>query len=211
MFILFSTSCRVCLFVVQRQSREWMCVCVCEWHFRLLWLSLHIIFVPNRVYVCIATVSHYLLSRDSLKASAVLITSTYACNSKRLAVTFRLWFNMANLNADCTSSVPCSNIAPERKDENRKKRISLVSGVASKWKCDFWNFRSARTNKKSGQQLCGYVVRTTFYVWPQWWSTTYERNSLWWALEWKYSHTAIDRMGHLIFPRRNVKCHGCAQ
>lgn len=34
--------------------------------------------------------SHYLLNFDNLKASAVLITSTYACNSKRLAVTFRL-------------------------------------------------------------------------------------------------------------------------
>lgn len=32
----------------------------------------------------------YLLNFDSLKASAVLITSTYACNSKRLAVTFKL-------------------------------------------------------------------------------------------------------------------------
>lgn len=57
----------------------------------------------------------YSLSRDNLKASAVLMRSTYACSSKRLPVTFRLWFNIANLNADCTSSVPCSNIAPVNK------------------------------------------------------------------------------------------------
>jgi hypothetical protein len=54
-----------------------------------------------------------LLNRDNLNASAVLITSTYACNSNLLPVMFKLWFNMANLNADCTSSVPCSKIAPE--------------------------------------------------------------------------------------------------
>lgn len=60
----------------------------------------------------------YLLSRDNLKASAVLITSTYAWSSKRRDVTFKLWFNIANLNADCTSSVPCSNIAPEIKNQN---------------------------------------------------------------------------------------------
>lgn len=54
----------------------------------------------------------YSLSRDNLKASAVLMRSTYACSSNRLPVTFRLWFSIANLNADCTSSVPCSNIAP---------------------------------------------------------------------------------------------------
>lgn len=73
------------------------------------------------LYDTVESVSHYLLNRDSLKASAVLITSTYACNSKRLAVTFKLWFSMANLNADCTSSVPCSNIAPAKYRRKTKK------------------------------------------------------------------------------------------
>lgn len=57
----------------------------------------------------------YSLSRDNLKASAVLIKSTNACSSNRLPVTFKLWLSIANLNADCTSSVPCSKIAPVSK------------------------------------------------------------------------------------------------
>lgn len=61
----------------------------------------------------------YLLSRDNLNASAVLITSTYACSSNRRDVTFKLWFSIANLNADCTSSVPCSNIAPLEKKKTQ--------------------------------------------------------------------------------------------
>lgn len=65
----------------------------------------------------------YLLSRDNLNASAVLITSTYACSSNRLDVTFKLWFSIANLNADCTSSVPCSNIAPvEKRDKDKRNQ-----------------------------------------------------------------------------------------
>lgn len=53
-----------------------------------------------------------LLSRDNLKASAVLMTSTYACNSNFLVDILMLWLSIANLNADCTSSVPCSKMAP---------------------------------------------------------------------------------------------------
>ena len=57
----------------------------------------------------------YSLRCDSLYASAVLMTSTYEWSSKRRAVTFWLWFSIANLKADCTSSVPCSNMAPGKK------------------------------------------------------------------------------------------------
>lgn len=53
----------------------------------LYFVTFHIVV---HAYIYIESVSHYLLNRDSLKASAVLITSTYACNSKRLAVTFKL-------------------------------------------------------------------------------------------------------------------------
>lgn len=62
----------------------------------------------------------YLLSRDNLNASAVLITSTYACSSNRRDVIFKLWLSIANLNADCTSSVPCSNIAPAKRGKEKK-------------------------------------------------------------------------------------------
>lgn len=58
------------------------------------------------------------LSLDSLKASAVLMTSTYACSSNRLSVLFWLCLRTANLNADCTSSDPCSKIAPVKKKKN---------------------------------------------------------------------------------------------
>lgn len=85
------------------------------------------------------TVSQYLLNRDSLKASAVLITSTYACNSNRLAVTFKLWFSMANLNADCTSSVPCSNIAPASRKKNKTlnewQRKWEIKKRIKRWEC----------------------------------------------------------------------------
>lgn len=37
-----------------------------------------------------STAGQHLLNRDNLNASAVLITSTYACNSKRRAEIFRL-------------------------------------------------------------------------------------------------------------------------
>lgn len=52
----------------------------------------------------------------------MLITSTYACNSNRLAVTFKLWFSIANLNADCTSSVPFSKIAPVNEEKKAMKK-----------------------------------------------------------------------------------------
>ncbi|KAK2576158.1 hypothetical protein KPH14_007485 [Odynerus spinipes] len=50
--------------------------------------------------------------RESLKASAVLMTSTKACSSNFRMVVFLLWLTKANLKADWTSSVPCSKIAP---------------------------------------------------------------------------------------------------
>lgn len=78
-------------------NRAFITICVLRW-----W----------RTFLVVLFAALYSLSRDNLKASAVLMRSTYACNSKRLPVTFKLWFNIANLNADCTSSVPCSNIAP---------------------------------------------------------------------------------------------------
>lgn len=56
-----------------------------------------------------------LLNLDSLKASAVFMTSTYACSSNLLSVLFWLCLKTANLNAVCTSSEPCSKIAPNKK------------------------------------------------------------------------------------------------
>lgn len=41
----------------------------------------------------------YLLNFESLNASAVLMTSTNACSSKRRVVEFTLWLSIANLNA----------------------------------------------------------------------------------------------------------------
>lgn len=70
----------------------------------------------------------YLLSLDNLNASAVLITSTYACSSNRRDVTFKLWFSIANLNADCTSSVPCSKIAPAEKEREKKRKVKKKTG-----------------------------------------------------------------------------------
>lgn len=54
----------------------------------------------------------YLLRRDNLNASAVLMTFTYACSSNLRDDMFWLWICIAYLNAVWTSSVPCSNIAP---------------------------------------------------------------------------------------------------
>lgn len=56
-----------------------------------------------------------LLSLDNLNASAVLMTSTYACSSNFRVTLLRLWARTANLKADWTSSVPCSKIAPEER------------------------------------------------------------------------------------------------
>lgn len=74
----------------------------------------------------------YSLNRDNLNASAVLMTSTYACNSNRRDDTFKLWFNIANLNADCTSSVPCSKMAPVKEMRDQKLNIELMHLILMK-------------------------------------------------------------------------------
>jgi len=71
------------------------------------------------------TTRKILLSLDSLKASAVLMTSTYACSSNLLSVLFWLCLNTANLNAVCTSSDPCSKIAPRK---SKYKSINILHG-----------------------------------------------------------------------------------
>ena len=63
----------------------------------------------------------YLLNFDSLKASAVLITSTKASSSYRRPVTLWLWVSMANSNANRISSVPWSNMAPVTREEKQRE------------------------------------------------------------------------------------------
>lgn len=104
--------------------------------FQLFWNILKFVWKIKRTEKKINNLKvFYLLSRESLKASAVEIKSTYACSSNRLPVTFKLWFNMANLNADWTSSVPCSKIAPENSGKNKSYWMAKIVKIIA-WKVE---------------------------------------------------------------------------